>query len=109
MVRAQAKVEELSYYISEAIAQKPAVADFLPDDPEVTGWRARYAKLCARREEAIQKREAAQAAMPSLGEAAKYEGNFGVIANLERAQNNLLRRLRGEPLGGGWEGGISRI
>jgi hypothetical protein len=107
--RAQAEVELASAYISENLQLRPAVAEFLPDDPEVRAWQQQHNELLAQRDRAIARHDAMQATIPNIAEAARYEGNFGVIAELERAQNNLVRKLRGEPIGAGWQGGVYRV
>jgi hypothetical protein len=72
-------------------------------------WQIKYNDLIQRREQAIARRNVLQAEIPNKLAAARYEGNFGVIAILQRTENNLVRRLRNEPIGQGWQGGVYRV
>ena len=78
--------------ISELYAAKPAVADFLPGDPEVLQWRL---ALEAKESELAQLR-AAGAAMPNLYQL-RLEGVElqQRVAALEYAETNILNRLSG--------------
>lgn len=105
----QSHVDGLVNRISEHMLLRPACAEFLPDDPEVKAWQIKYDDLIQRREQAIARRDVLQAEIPNKLECARYEGNFGVIAILERTENNLVRRLKSEPIGKGWEGGVYRV
>jgi hypothetical protein len=105
----QSHVEGLTNRISDHMQARPACAEFLPDDPEVVAWQIKYNDLIQRREQAIARRNVLQAEIPNKLAAARYEGNFGVIAILQRTENNLVRRLRNEPIGQGWQGGVYRV
>ncbi len=89
--------------------QRPEVADALPHDSEVIEWRESHAALVARREVLVQRKGMVTASTPPLLEAVKYEGNNGIVAKLEAAQTNLVRRLNGEPIGGSWQGGFTEF
>ena len=103
----QAKVDDLSFLVGESNSRRPAVADLLPDDPEVVEWRRTHDALVTKRAEAIARREAAKAKAPAPGLAAAYEGELGIVARLEQAERNLIRKLNGEDLG--WQGGAFRV
>ena len=105
----QSHVDGLTNLISEHMLARPACAEFLPDDPEVRAWQKRYDDLQERRNLAIARREELRAEIPPALEAAKYEGNFGVIANLQRMESNLTRKLRGERIGATPDGGVYRV
>jgi len=87
---------------------RPACVDLLPADPECAAWLRTQERLIAQRTETIALRDRVLNAMPDRLSAAKFEGNFGVIANLARSETNLIRRLRGERIGSGLEGGVFR-
>ncbi len=74
--------------------QRPDCADILPHDAEVIEWRQAHAALVARREALVQRRASVTASMPPLLEAAKYEGNNGIVARLEGA-NQLGAQAEG--------------
>ncbi len=109
VARIQAQIDELTTELTLLMEQRPEVADALPNDAEVVDWRQTHQELINRRETLIQQRTRATSAIPPLVEAVKFEGNFGLIANLERAQHNLVRRIKGEPIGASWEGGVYRV
>ena len=107
--RQQAAIDELTELLEASNRARPQVFEFLPDDSEVKAWKRQHDALTAERDRAIQKREEIRSGMPPLPEAAAYEGNFGRIANLERLENNLIRKLRGEEIGATWQGGVYRV
>jgi hypothetical protein len=105
----QSHVDGLVNLLTEHNQARPACADFLPDDPEVKAWQARYDDLVQRRNLAIARREQIRGELPPTLDAAKYEGNFGLIANLERSEANLVRKLKGERIGATPDGGVFRV
>jgi soluble cytochrome b562 len=105
----QSQVDGLGVQLALHNQTRPAAADFLPEDEECRVWRDTQDRLIAQRSEAIALRDRVMNAMPDRLACAKFEGNFGVIANLARSETNLIRRLRGERLGSGLEGGVFRV
>jgi uncharacterized protein involved in exopolysaccharide biosynthesis len=109
VARIQAQIDELVGQITASWQERPEATDYLPDDPEVAAWQAQHASLEQQKDRAIARRTSTQTTIPPLVEAAKYEGNFGIIATLERSENNLIRRIKGEPIGQSWQGGVYRV
>ena len=105
----QSEIDFLVAQLTESVQAQPPAADFLPDDPEVEAWQADHDALVVRRDRLIAVRDRATSQIPSRIACARYEGNFGVLANLQRQEINLLRKLRGEPIGAGWQGGVYRV
>lgn len=105
----QSRVDGLGAQLGALLQRRPPAADFLPDDPECRAWQAQHDELTRQRAEAIAARDRAVAAMPNRLEAAKHEGNLGVLANLQRAEANMIRKLRRERIGAGHEGGVFRV
>jgi len=107
--RIQAMVDELTAELTVSQENMPPVALILPRDEEVIDWRKNHDRLTARRDELIRQRAKVTSSIPPRIDAAKYEGNFGIIASLERSTTNLLRRLNGEKIGSSIEGGVYRV
>jgi predicted RNase H-like nuclease (RuvC/YqgF family) len=105
----QAHVDGLTNRITIHMQGRPDCADVLPDDPDVRVWQVQYDELQKQRNEAIARVRDRQAQMPNKMDAAKYEGNFGLLATLQRMETNLTRRLKGEPIGASWQGGVYRV
>jgi hypothetical protein len=100
----QAEIERVRDMIGQSWAQRPKVADFLPDDPEVTQWRRQYARLEAERDKLIARVNAAHET--SVLELVRYNDQAaGIIPQLERSEANLLAAL--DPNARKWmEGGV---
>ena len=109
IARVQATVDAIVDQITLSMLTRPEAADFLPDDPEVQVWQQEHDALVAKRDCAIERREQVRASMPTRVDCVKYEGVNGIIANLERLETNLLRKLRGEPIDATWQGGVYRV
>lgn len=102
--RFQADVDRLTNAISQLTLERPAVADALPDDPEVKAWQKKYDRLQRQRDEAIAHRaEVGQTSADTL-QAVRLENS---INQLKYAEQNLLRKLSGEGLG--WKGALNRV
>jgi uncharacterized protein YhaN len=109
VARVQAQINDVVEELTLSMLNRPEITNVLPEDEEAALWAKEHAKLIERRDRAIQRRDAIIAMLPNRLEAAKYEGNNGVVAKLEAAQHNLVRRINGEPLGASWEGGVYRV
>jgi hypothetical protein len=97
------QIERVRDMIGQSWDQRPTVAAFLPDDPEVTRWRRQYAALEAERDKLIAEVNAAHET--NVLEAARYEGATGIIATLEYSEANLLAAI--DPQARKWmEGGV---
>jgi len=90
-----AKVANVNEAIREWMNKRPAVADFLPDDPEVKNWSRRHAELEQLRAEALAAHNELPDPERNIIEAASYEGFTSKIAALEFSESNVLRRLEG--------------
>jgi hypothetical protein len=92
---AQEKINSVLRELADSEAARPAVADFLPEDPDVVRWRKHHEALQAKRIRLIGQRDA----LPDpdsngdVTEAAAYEGPQGKIAALEFSEANILRML----------------
>jgi chromosome segregation ATPase len=78
--------------ISDSLAERPRVADVLPDDEEVVAWRKEHTRLEARRAELVTELQALPDPEPSREEAVQLNHD---IIRLEFSEQNLMRRLDG--------------
>lgn len=95
--RAQAEVSKISERIAEHLADCPEIAEFLPDDVEVVAWQKRQDELTAAYDAAVLRRNSLP--RTDRAHAAGFEGDNGVIAQLQYRERNVLAKLRGERLG----------
>jgi hypothetical protein len=81
-------------HVNEGIDRRPRVADYLPNDPEVLAWR--------RQQEALeQTRDRISARLREAGEPERHivelvrynDPVMGILPQLERAEQNLMRQL----------------
>jgi hypothetical protein len=109
----QTKVNSIAALLESSLAQRPAVFDLLPDDPQVVEWRADHDRLLGLRDEAIKEREKFRATMSGHNEASKYEDTpgtgAGIITRLRYQEGNLVARLRGSRIGAWPEGGVASV
>lgn len=78
--------------ISDSLAERPRVADVLPDDPEVVAWRRRHTRLEAKRDELVAELKALPDPEPDRELAVQLNHD---IIRLEYSEQNLMRRLDG--------------
>lgn len=102
---AQAEVTAALEQVSAHYSVRPAVADYLPDDPLVAEWNAAHARLEARVKRLMEKRDAIHPETNFM-EAVQYEGPLGIIAQLENSEAGLLSVLRGRMT---HEGGLTAV
>lgn len=107
----QGRTNHVAVRLNEHLRQRPAVADYLPEDPEVVAWRKERTELQQERERLIAERDALPdpEASEYFKEACSYEGPFGIIATLEFTVQNLLHQLEGRSGIIRIEGGISGV
>jgi chromosome segregation ATPase len=96
---AQGRVARAFEALRESERQRPEVAEFLPEDPEVVRWRKAHEALKAQCERRIAERDALPDPDRLRPEAAEVGSS---ILNLKLAEQNLIRALRGR-------GGVTRI
>jgi hypothetical protein len=100
----QGQIERVRDMIGQAWADRPTVADFLPDDPEVVAWRRQYESLERERDKLIARVNAAHET-PALELVRYNDPAVGLIPRLEHAEANLLAAL--DPHARKWtEGGV---
>lgn len=92
---AQRKVTAALEQIRESEKARPACADYLPDDPEVVRWRKAHTALQRKLDQLITARDALPDPDKTATEANQYRGPYGIIAQLEYAEQNLLHALEG--------------
>ncbi len=99
-------IQALQIAIGESLSRRPLVAQFLPDDEDVVVWRQRHDTLTTE----LNRQMELRAAVPTTPriEAIQFEGPFGIIAQLERTELNLVNALSGS-LGMLTEGGITSV
>lgn len=90
---AQAKVLAALDALDEHFRERPSVADYLVDDPDVVAWREAHEALERKRDGLILLRDKLPDPDRDLKEACSYEGAYGRIATLEYAEHNLLHAL----------------
>jgi hypothetical protein len=111
LAQRQSKINAVVQLLEASTALRPSVADILPNDPEVTEWKAAHDRLLAQRDQAIKEREAFRAMTIGHNQAAQYEDTPGpgVISRLRYQEAALIMKLRGEVPGGGWKSSISFV
>ncbi len=92
--------------ISEHLREKPLVADILEDDEDVIVWRKRFIELTDARNRQMAHRAAVP--MTPRQSAIEFEGDFGKIALLQRAEVNLVNAISGT-IGNRFVGGINSV
>ncbi len=111
--RAQAEAEQRTHELTAAndelqahAAARPDPVDF-PSDQDVERWQRGLNQLVAARDRAaVRVREAEHVAGGLQVECVKLDK---ALAQLRYAHTNAERKVRGEPIGGNWEGGVSRV
>ena len=89
---ARAAIIHANADISDSLAERPRVADVLPDDEEVVAWRKEHTRLEAKRAELVAELQALPDPEPSREEAVQLNHD---IIRLEFSEQNLMRRLDG--------------
>jgi chromosome segregation ATPase len=109
---AQGDVERASAAVADSQRAKPAAAQYLSedDDEEVRSWHKAHAKVTAEHARLVAVRDALPDPQALLAEAINFEGPFGLVAQLEYSERNLLAALDGRS-GKAFvsEGGVSGV
>jgi hypothetical protein len=92
--------------IADSEKERPACADYLPDDPEVVAWRKQHAALKVRADNLILERNRMPDPNDITSEANRYEGPAGLIVVLMYTEQNLMRMLEGRSGMVRLEGGV---
>jgi hypothetical protein len=102
--RMKGHIEQLDEAIRQNWSQRPAVAEHLPDDPDVVAWNKERQRFARQREKL--NRELQAAPETRVVDLVYYnDPAVGIIPNLERAEANLLTAL--DPHAKDWmKGGI---
>jgi chromosome segregation ATPase len=87
----QSKLDQIFAAIDDSWSQRPAVATYLPNDPDVVAWQQQYSALKAERDKLIAERNAI---LPSdVMAAVRYEGPTGIVARLQHLEASLLEQV----------------
>jgi hypothetical protein len=103
---AQAKVRRRFEAIADSLGARPAIVDFLPDDPEAVKWAKRHAQLERERDKAMEERNRLPDPNETAAEANEYRGAYGLIATLEFSERNIIQALEGKGPIVRMEGGV---
>lgn len=104
----QTKIIEAMNAISASFGLRPAVASYLPNDPELVAWRKQHTALERHRDKLIAARDAFIATMPDPTFCISCEGPNGLLARLEHSGQSLLSILE-DSLGEGLKGGLFSV
>jgi len=109
----RAAIARANQVISDHLAEKPPVADYLINDPEVVAWQLELRRLGKERDDLVADftRLPDPQLHPDFDKAVACEGPDGLIATLELAERNVLRELDKGKSGKNWapNGGVSGV
>lgn len=111
--RAQAEAEQRTHELTAAnhelqahAAARPDPADF-PSDQDIERWQRELDRLVAARDRVVVRVREAQAESDRLQfESVRLDA---ALAQLRYAHTNAERKVRNEPVGGWWTGGVSPV